>query len=186
MRAREGRAAMIPSRLAMLALAVPAAALAVPAAALAGAPRAAAASTQYAEVTTNRPDLCAPGRGTAVELRITGLRSARGNLFVRAYHARGEDWLRAKRYLIRVDAVPRAGSVTVCVPLPGPGRYAIAAHHDADGDREMDVSSDGAAMSNNPEVRTFLGIPRPPAVEKAAFTAAAGVNRLTIAMRYRD
>jgi len=168
---------MIPAHLAMLALAVTV---------LAGVRSAAAASAQYAVVTTNRPELCAPGRGTAVELRITGLRSARGNLFVRAYHARSEDWLQAKRYLIRVDAVPRAGGVAVCVPLPGPGRFAIAAHHDVDGDREMDVTSDGAAMSNNPEVRTFLGIPRPPPVEKAAFTAAAGVNRLTIAMRYRD
>lgn len=160
--------------------------LALTVAALAGVPSPAAASTPYAEVTTNRPEACMPGGATAVELRITGLRSARGNLFVRAYHARRKDWLRAKRYLIRVDAIPRAGSVTVCVPLPGPGRFAIAAHHDADGDREMDFSRDGAAMSNNPEIRTFLGIPRPPAVDKAAFSAAAGLNRLTIAMRYRD
>ncbi|QFT76475.1 DUF2141 domain-containing protein [Erythrobacter sp. THAF29] len=145
-----------------------------------------AAQSGYAKVITNDMSRCAPGNGPAVRLRITGLRSGSGNLFVRTYYAKRGDWLKSKRYLTRIDAKPRAGAMTVCVPVPAAGRYAIAVQHDENGNREMDVSTDGAGMSNNPRIGSFLGIPRPPSVDKAAFTVNGGVTRLNIAMRYRD
>jgi hypothetical protein len=39
-------------------------------------------------------------------------------------------------------------------------------------------------MSNNPKINKFLGIPRPPSVEKARFTAGQGITRMAIAIQY--
>jgi len=126
-----------------------------------GAPLA-AQSYSYAQSGPNDMSLCAPGKGPAVRITVSGLKSSSGNLFVRAYPANSSDWLKSKRYIMRVDAAPRAGSMTVCMPLPAPGEYAIAVQHDANGNRSTDISTDGAGMSNNPGIRKFLGIPRPP------------------------
>jgi uncharacterized protein (DUF2141 family) len=145
-----------------------------------------AGAEPYAQVITNNMGLCAANKGPAVRLHITGLRSSKGNVFIRTYHARRDDWLKGKRYLTRLDLRPQAGAVTACIPLPATGSYAIAVQHDENGNREMDFSADGAAMSNNPEIGSFLGIPRPPAVGKAAFNAGPGVTSLSVTMRYRD
>lgn len=155
------------------------------AASLAIAP-ASSAQSGYAQVISNDMAKCAPGKGPSVRLRITGLRSGEGNLFVRTYKATSGDWLKSKRYITRLDAKPRAGAMSVCLPLPAAGQYAIVVQHDENGNRETDFSSDGAGMSNNPEIGSFLGIPRPPSVGKAAFTAGSGVTPMTIAVRYRS
>lgn len=149
----------------------------------AGTPLAAQAYT-YARSAPNDLSLCAGGKGPAVRIAVSGIKSASGNLFVRVYPARSSDWLKSKRYVMRVDAAPRAGSTTVCVPLPAPGDYAIAVQHDANGNRSTDISADGAGMSNNPGFSKFLGIPRPPSVDKARFTAGEGVTRMAIAIQY--
>lgn len=148
-----------------------------------GAPLAAQAYA-YARSAPNDMSQCAPGKGPAVRIAVSGLKSSSGNLFVRAYPARSSDWLESKRYVMRVDASPRAGSMTVCVPLPAPGEYAIAVQHDVNGNRSTDISVDGAGMSNNPKINKFLGIPRPPSVDKARFTAGEGVTRMAIEVIY--
>ena len=152
-------------------------------ASLAMAPIAAQAQT-YARVTGNDMSQCRSG--PAVRVAISGLKSGSGNLFVRIYHAKRSDWLKSKRYLTRVDASPRAGTMTVCVPIDGAGTYAIAVQHDVNGNRETDFSTDGAGMSNNPKIGSFLGIPRPPSVDKASFRAGTGVTNVRISMRYPD
>jgi uncharacterized protein (DUF2141 family) len=129
---------------------------------------------------------CAPGKGPAVRLEISGLKSAGGNLFVRTYRARESDWLKSRRYIHRVDTTPRRGNMTVCVPLPAAGDYAIVVQHDANGNRSKDFSTDGAGMSNNPEIKTFLGIPRAPALSQTRFRAGEGITRLAIQVRYQD
>lgn len=149
-----------------------------------GAPLAAQSYT-YAQSGPNDMSLCASGKGPAVRITVSGLKSSSGNLFVRAYPANSSDWLKSKRYVMRVDAAPRAGSMTVCMPLPAPGDYAIAVQHDANGNRSTDISTDGAGMSNNPGIKKILGlIPRPPSVDKARFTAGQGITRMSIAIQY--
>jgi uncharacterized protein (DUF2141 family) len=139
----------------------------------------------YARSGPNDLSQCAAGKGPAVRIAVSGLKSGSGNLFVRAYPANSADWLKSKRYVMRVDATPQQGSVTVCVPLPAPGDYAIAVQHDANGNRKTDISEDGAGMSNNPGVKKILGlVPRPPSVDKVRFTAGPGVTRMAIAMQY--
>lgn len=165
------------SRLATLALTITSALALAPAL---------AAQTGYANVITNDMSKCRSDKGPAVLVSIHGLKNAKGNLFVRTYKATSSDWLKGKRYLTRLDARPRAGSMSVCVPLPAAGRYAIAVQHDVNGNRATDFSVDGAGMSKNPEIGSFLGIPRPPSVEQATFSAGNGITRLSIQMRYRD
>lgn len=144
----------------------------------------AAQSFTYARSMNNDPAQCAAGKGPAVRVAINGLKSSEGNLFVRAYPANKVDWLESKRYVMRVDARPQPGSMTVCVPLPASGDFAIAVHHDVNGNRKSDLS-DGAGMSNNPGIRKILGlVPRPPSVDKVRFTAGEGVTRMTINVQY--
>lgn len=139
----------------------------------------------YARSMNNDLGQCAQGRGPAVRIVVSGLKSSEGNLFVRAYPANSRDWLESKRYVMRVDARPQKGSMTVCVPLPAAGDYAIAVQHDANGNRKTDISTDGAGMSNNPGFKKILGlVPRPPSVDKVRFTAGPGVTRMAISMFY--
>ena len=148
------------------------------------APLAAQAYT-YARSGPNDLSQCDGGKGPAVRIAVSGLKSSEGNLFVRAYPASSADWLKSKRYVMRVDAIPQKGSMTVCVPLPAPGDYAIAVQHDANGNRKTDVSTDGAGMSNNPGVKKILGlVPRPPSVDKTRFTVGPGITRMAITMQY--
>ncbi|MCR9178708.1 DUF2141 domain-containing protein [Erythrobacter sanguineus] len=151
----------------------------------AGAAAALAAETLGGKI-DNDMRRCAPGSGPAVRLDVTGLKSASGNLFVRTYRAKDSDWLKSRRYLHRIDTTPRKGNMTVCVPLPAAGDYAIVVQHDINGNYDKDFSIDGAGMSNNPEIRTFLGIPRPPALDKTRFRAGEGVTRIAIQMKYQD
>lgn len=138
----------------------------------------------YGRSAGNDAGQCAAGKGPAVQINVTGIKSASGNLFVRAYPATKADWLVSKRYVMRVDAKPRAGSMTVCVPLPAAGNFAIAVQHDVNGNRQTDLS-DGAGMSNNPGIKKVLGlVPRPPTVDKTRFSAGPGVTRMTISMQY--
>lgn len=147
---------------------------------------AAAAEQTYGVKIGNDMSRCAPGNGPAIRLRITGLRSSSGNLFVRTYFAKDSDWLRSRRYIHRIDMKPRKGVTYACVPIPRAGKYAIAVQHDANGNREKDFSTDGAGMSGDPVIRTFLGIPRPPSLDETTFNAGSGVTRLSIEMRYME
>ncbi len=145
----------------------------------------AAQGASYGRIVTNDLGQCAAGKGPAVRITVTGLKSSDGHLFVRTYYARSGDWLVSKRYTIRVDARPQKGSTTVCVPLPAAGDYAIAVQHDANGNRKTDFSTDGAGMSNNPKIKKILGlVPRPPGLEKVRFSAGSGVTSMTIAIQY--
>lgn len=149
-----------------------------------GARQAIAQSYTYARTGTNDLGLCSEGKGPSVLVEVRGLKSADGNLFVRVYPARKSDWLKSKRYVMRIDAVPRTGRMDVCVPLPAAGAYAIAVQHDANGNRSTDISTDGAGMSNNPGFRKILGIPLPPSLERVRFKAGSGVTRMTIQIVY--
>lgn len=144
------------------------------------------AAQNYGSKISNDMSLCESGKGPAIRLDVTGLKSGEGNLFVRTYFARSSDWLKSKRYIHRIDTKPRKGSKIVCVPLPAAGAYAITVQHDVNGNRETDLSIDGAGVSNNPKFGSFLGIvPRPPGVDKARFVAGEGITRMSITVRYQ-
>jgi len=142
----------------------------------------AAAAAQYRDEIRNDMHRCAAGSGPAVLVTVDGVKSSSGKVRVQSYRATSSDWLQKGRWLSRIEVPARAGSMTFCVPVSGPGNYAIAIRHDVNGNGGTDFMSDGGGMSNNPSINIFnLG---KPAVGKTAFAVGNDVKAIRIRMRY--
>jgi uncharacterized protein (DUF2141 family) len=77
--------------------------------------------------------------------------------------------------------VSSGGPVRVCVPVPGPGRYAVAVRHDSDGNGRSGWS-DGGGFSRNPRV-TLMNLR--PSYDSVAFNVGRGVAGVNITLLYR-
>jgi len=151
------------------------------AAALSGVALAVPAHAQYAEKIANDPSRCT-GRGPAVRINVSGIQSAHGNMRVQIYRAVRADWLEKDRWMYRIEAPARAGSMVFCMPVPRAGSYAVAIRHDANDNNDTDIFSDGGGMSNNPSVNIFnLGRP---SHTRTAFQVGDAVKAIDIRMRY--
>ena len=118
-----------------------------------------------------------------MRVTITGIKESSGTIRVQSYRGTKEDWLEKGRWINRMEAPARAGTMTFCMPVPRPGTYGIAVRHDVNGNGETDIFSDGGAMSNNPSINIFnLG---KPSYKKTAFNVGHGVETMSIRMRYR-
>ncbi|MBA4764964.1 DUF2141 domain-containing protein [Qipengyuania huizhouensis] len=141
------------------------------------------AEAQYREKITNDPGLCAAGKGPAVSVAITGIKESKGTIRIQSYRATKQDWLEKGRWIYRMEAPAKAGTMRFCMPLPKAGHYGIAVRHDVDGDGETDIFGDGGAMSNDPSINLFnLG---KPSYKKVGFDVGSGVENISIRMRYR-
>ncbi|WP_120716989.1 DUF2141 domain-containing protein [Tsuneonella amylolytica] len=139
------------------------------------------AAAQYRNKISNDMSRCR-GAGPAVMVTVDGVKASTGRVRAQVYRATEGDWLKKGRWLNRVEAPAKAGSMSFCLPVPANGSYAVAVRHDLDGDGETDLLGDGGAMSNNPSINIFnLG---KPSVSKTGF-AVNGVKSIRIAMRYR-
>ncbi|WP_037461682.1 DUF2141 domain-containing protein [Sphingobium herbicidovorans] len=134
---------------------------------------------------SNDLDKCgASSKGPAVLVDVRGFAAPTGNVRVQSYPATKSAWLAKGAWLNRIDTVvrPSDGGMRFCVPVPEPGRYAIAVRHDRNGNGKTDISRDGGGFSNNPSISIFnLG---KPSVQKAAVNVGPGVTRLTIKLQY--
>ena len=138
------------------------------------------AQAQYRQAITNDPARCR-GDGPAVNVTVTGIKSSTGRMRVQLYRGTKADWLEKGRWIHRIEAPARAGSMTFCMPVPGPGSYGIAVRHDVNNNGETDLTQDGGGVSNNPSINIFnLG---KPSYDKAA-VQVSGVRTITINMRY--
>ena len=132
------------------------------------------------QVLSNDLSKCKSGPSTLVQ--ITGIKSGGGKLRIQSYRATSADWLGKGRWLTRTEIPARAGTVTVCVPLPAAGSYGIAVRHDVNGNGKTDLSSDGGGMSNNPSINIFnLGKPN---YKRTAFAVGDSPKTISIAMKY--
>ena len=151
--------------------------------ALAGLTASAPAAAQYRQKISNDAAKCAAGAGPAVRVTITDIKESKGTIRVQSYRGTKEDWLEKGKWIYRMEAPARAGSMTFCMPVPKPGTYAIAVRHDVNGNGSTDIFTDGGAMSNNPSLNIFnLG---KPSYSKVAFEVGSGVETMSIRMRYR-
>ncbi len=142
---------------------------------------AAPAQAQYNQYLRHDAAECR-GDGPAVRITVSGVKSSRGTLRVQLYRATRADWLETGRWLNRIELPARAGTMSVCMPAPGPGTYGIAIRHDVNGNGETDLTQDGGGMSNNPSINVFnLG---KPSYTKVAFSLGNEVKAMTIRMRY--
>ena len=78
--------------------------------------------------------------------------------------------------------VTRSGIMSVCIAVPGPGRYAIAVRHDVDGDNARGDWGDGGGFSRNPRITLTNLRPR---YENVAIDAGRGVTRVRVVLNYR-
>ncbi len=151
--------------------------------ALTGLSLSAPADAQYREKIAHDPGKCAAGKGPAVMVAITDVKESKGTIRIQSYRATKQDWLEKGRWIYRMEAPAKAGTMRFCMPLPGPGHYGIAARHDLDGDGKTDIFGDGGAMSNDPSINIFnLG---KPSYKKVGFDVGPGVKQISIRMRYR-
>ena len=142
---------------------------------------AAPAQAQYANYLTHDPAKCR-GDGPAVRVTVSGVKVGRGTVRVQLYRATKADWLETGRWLNRIEVPARAGTMSVCMPAPGPGTYGIAIRHDVNNNDETDLTQDGGGASNNPSFNIFnLG---KPSYSKVAFSLGREVKAMTIRMHY--
>jgi uncharacterized protein (DUF2141 family) len=125
---------------------------------------------------------CRPGAdGTAALVTVQGFKDRNGQLRIQNYTGAKDEFLASGKYLRRHDVpLSAAGDMTVCLTLPGPGRYVIVALHDRDSNGKLSVWSDGIGLSNNPRLR--LAKPSP---DETLFSFGAGVTPIRIVMNYR-
>lgn len=128
---------------------------------------------------TNAP---CQGSGPAVRLTITDVRETSGTVRVQLYRGTADDWLETGRWLNRIELPAREGTMSVCMPVPAAGEYAIAIRHDINGNGKTDIRTDGGGMSNNPSINIFnLGRP---SINRTRFTMGREVLPMSIRMRY--
>lgn len=140
----------------------------------------AAAAQAEGRVLSNDLSKCKSGPSTLVQ--ISGVKASSGKIRVQSYRGTAADWLAKGRWITRIEVPARAGSMTVCVPLPEAGVYGIAVRHDVNGNGKTDLSSDGGGMSNNPSINVFnLG---KPSYKKTAFSVGDTPRTISISMKY--
>lgn len=138
------------------------------------------AANAEGQVISNDLSKCRSGPSTLVQ--ISGVKAGTGRIRVQSYRATSADWLVKGRWISRIEVPARAGSMTVCVPLPEAGSYGIAVRHDVNGNGKTDLRSDGGGMSNNPSINIFnLG---KPSYTKTAFAVGNSPRTISITMKY--
>ncbi len=140
------------------------------------------ALAQYRQMIGNDMSKCGADGGPAVMVTVDGIKSSTGKVRVQSYRATASEWLEKGRWLNRIEAPARAGTMRFCMPVPAAGSYGIAVRHDANGNGETDLTKDGGAMSNNPSINIFnLGKPN---FRKTAISVGSDVKAIRIQMRY--
>ena len=156
-------------------------ALAIAGAAAAGLALAQPALAQSRQEITNNPAQCR-GAGPAVRITLNEVKNSSGIIRVQLYRGTEADWLESGRWIYRMEAPARAGTMNFCMPVPRAGTYGIAIRHDVNGNGSTDIMSDGGAMSGNPSLNIFnLG---KPSYKKTKFDIGNEVLPMTLRMRY--
>lgn len=121
---------------------------------------------------------------SALQVNLTGIQHERGNMRVGLYA--DPKTFRKEAHAVAIEQAPaRQGTVTINFKALPPGRYAIMAYHDEDGNGELNrrlgmFPTEGYGLSNNPTVSG------PPAFDDSAFAITAGTEptRISIDIRY--
>lgn len=122
---------------------------------------------------------CAAGQPSVV-VHVAGFRQAAGQVKISLYGADSGRWLAKGGKIGKVKVPVTARAMDICMPVPAPGRYAVAVHHDLNINGERD-RQDGGGYSRNPKVSLFN--PKPP-FSKAVFTVGNGPARVGVTLLY--
>ena len=142
---------------------------------------AAPAAAQYRQKIGNDMSRC-QGSSPAVRVNVSDIKAGGGTLRVQLYRGTKADWLQTGRWLYRIEAPARSGSMSFCLPAPSAGTYGVAVRHDVNGNGKTDITKDGGGMSNNPSIN-LLNLGKP-SYTKTAFAVGNEVKSISIRMRY--
>ncbi len=120
---------------------------------------------------------CVQGK-PSVLVHVAGFKQPKGQIKVSLYGS--QNWLAKAGRIGRVEVPVNGSPMDICIPVPAPGRYAVAVHHDfnLNGGRDR---HDGGGYSGNPKVS--LVNPKP-SFAKAAFTVGSGPARVGVTLLY--
>jgi uncharacterized protein (DUF2141 family) len=126
---------------------------------------------------------CSAGNRSAILVNVSGFKMRQGRVRVQLYGGNPADFLQKGKKLRRIDLpVAAAGSMNICIAVPGPGTYAVAVRHDADGNGKSGWS-DGGGFSNNPRI-SLLSLK--PSHKSVAITVGRGVKPVNVVLNYRS
>ena len=138
------------------------------------------AAAAPARVVGSDAQACLTGKPSML-VRVSGLKRPSGTVKVAVYAAQG---YLAKGGKLRKVVVPvrSTAPLDVCIAVPGAGQYAVAVHHDLNGNGDKDLG-DGGGYSGNPKLSiTNL---KPP-FGKTAVRVGATPRQVTVVLHYRD
>lgn len=122
---------------------------------------------------------CVPGKPSVI-VHITGFKQPRGQVKLALYGSDTRRWLVKKGRISRVKLPVTGKAMDICIPVPAPGQYAVAVHHDLNFNGERD-RHDGGGYSRNP--RVSLLNPKP-SLSKTVFPVGNGPARVAITLLY--
>jgi len=123
---------------------------------------------------------CTAGK-PSVDVVVSGFKQPTGTLKVTLYGGDPARYL-VKHGKLRNVIVPVHGTapMEVCIAVPAPGLYAIALHHDLNGNDEKD-RADGGGYSRNPHLSIFN---LKPGFNQTGFRVGNGPTRTAIVLQY--
>ncbi len=122
---------------------------------------------------------CLSGKPSML-VRVSGFKQASGTVKVALYEAQG---CLAKGGQLGKVVVPVNSTepMYICIAVPGPGEYAVAVHHDINGNGEKDAS-DGGGYSGNPRL-SILNLR--PSFGKTAVHVGSAPRQVAVLLQYR-
>ncbi len=119
-----------------------------------------------------------------LSVRVTGIRSDKGNLTITVYPDDPDRFLSKGGKLLRARVPVVLPMTETCFALPAAGNYAVAVYHDANDDHDFNrnfvgLPAEGYGFSNNPV--TKLGLPT---FKEVRFDTQPGNNPIYIKLTY--
>lgn len=129
--------------------------------------------------------VCSTGAGSAILVRVDGLKDRQGPVRVRTFGGDPSTYFDKKKALKRLElAPPLSGPVEICMAVPGPGVYAVDIRHDANRNGNTD-KQDGAGASGNPKISLFaILFGKRPSPDQVAVRVGRGVVPINIQVKY--
>ncbi len=116
----------------------------------------------------------------ALQVQVSGFKSATGTVSLALYSSDG--YLEKGRKLRKVEVpVSSSAPLDICIAVPGPGRYAVAVHHDLNANGGKD-GSDGIGYSRNPHLSI---VNLRPSFGKTSIEVGTSTNQVGVQMQYR-
>jgi uncharacterized protein (DUF2141 family) len=143
------------------------------------------ASLYAASILGPSAPVCAVGTVPSILVKVTGLKDRTGKLRVRTFGGSPATYFDKTKALKRIEVViPASGPTDVCMPVPGPGVYAVDVRHDANDNGDTD-KADGAGASGNPRMTLFdIIFGRKPPAKQVQVSVGRGTAIVPIQVKY--